>query len=112
MREYAHLDEQHRPFAASIADGDKGVGRVLNAFKELGLEQNTIVLFSRDNGPEFTGSERQKQLRGGYGTCYGTGPPGDCGGTNEASKREEFACRSLSAGPGIRRREQKTRRRF
>jgi N-acetylgalactosamine-6-sulfatase len=76
MREYAHLDEQHRPYAASIADGDKGVGRVLNALKELGLEQNTIVLFSSDNGPESTGSEKEKQLRGGYGTYYSTGSTG------------------------------------
>ncbi len=76
LREYAHLDEQHRPYAASIADGDKGIGRVLDALKELGLEQNTLVLFSSDNGPEFTGGENEKELRGGYGTYYSTGSTG------------------------------------
>jgi arylsulfatase A-like enzyme len=76
LREYAHLDEQHRPYAASIADGDKGIGRVLDALKELGLEDNTIVLFSSDNGPEFTGGENEKELRGGYGTYYSTGSTG------------------------------------
>jgi N-acetylgalactosamine-6-sulfatase len=74
MREYAHLDERHRPYAASIADGDKGIGRVLNALEELGLERNTIVMFSSDNGPEV--SRNRKEIRGGYGTYYSTGSTG------------------------------------
>jgi len=76
LKQYAHLDEQHRPYAAAVADGDKGIGRVLAALKELGLEEKTIVIFSSDNGPERTGSEKQKELRGGYGTYYSTGSTG------------------------------------
>ncbi len=34
---------------------DRGVARVLETLKRLGLEENTIVLFCSDNGPEFSG---------------------------------------------------------
>lgn len=34
---------------------DTGVRRVLDTLKRLGLEDNTIVLFTSDNGPEFSG---------------------------------------------------------
>jgi arylsulfatase A-like enzyme len=76
LKEYAHLDEQHRPYSAAVADGDKGIGRVLAALRELKLEENTIVVFTSDNGPEKTGAERQKELRGGYGTYYSVGTTG------------------------------------
>ncbi len=39
-----------------IRSMDRGVGRVLDALDGLGLADNTIVLFTSDNGPQFTGS--------------------------------------------------------
>ncbi len=76
LAEWANLDEQHRPYAAAVSDGDKGIGRVLAALSALKLEGRTIVVFSSDNGPEVTGREAQKELRGGYGTYYSTGSTG------------------------------------
>jgi arylsulfatase A len=35
---------------------DRGVGRVLDALERLGLSENTIVLFTSDNGPQFSGA--------------------------------------------------------
>ena len=46
------LRAQMRVFAASITDLDTQVGRLLDALKELGLDQNTLLVFSSDNGPE------------------------------------------------------------
>ncbi len=46
------LRSQMRVFAASITDLDTQVGRLLDALKELGLDDNTILIFSSDNGPE------------------------------------------------------------
>jgi N-acetylgalactosamine-6-sulfatase len=39
-------------FYGSVTDMDKQIGRLLKALDELGLADNTIVLFSSDNGPE------------------------------------------------------------
>jgi arylsulfatase A len=61
-------EEEVRPFAETgkftkgvstlygmIRRMDAGVGRVLEALRETGIEENTIVLFSSDNGPQFGG---------------------------------------------------------
>jgi arylsulfatase A-like enzyme len=42
-------------YAAMITYMDKQVGRVLDALKQYGLEDNTVVMFSSDNGPTFNG---------------------------------------------------------
>ena len=40
---------------AMIKRLDMGVGRVLETLEKQGLKENTIVLFSSDNGPQFSG---------------------------------------------------------
>jgi arylsulfatase A len=40
-------------YAAMITYMDAQVGRIMNLLKELGLDENTIVLFSSDNGATF-----------------------------------------------------------
>ena len=70
------LDEQHRVYAAVVADGDRKVGQVLDTLHDLGLDDNTLVVFSSDNGPEWTGTEKMKELRGGFGTYYSVGDTG------------------------------------
>jgi len=52
LGEAKDLRSQMRVFAAAITDLDTQVGRLLDALKELGLEENTILVFSSDNGPE------------------------------------------------------------
>ncbi len=80
MKRHADLEEQKQVYAAVITDGDNAVGQVLTALKETGLEQNTLVIFSSDNGPESTGPERNKQHRAnseqGLGTYYSVGETG------------------------------------
>ncbi|MFO0947568.1 MAG: sulfatase-like hydrolase/transferase [Planctomycetota bacterium] len=39
-------------FYSSVADLDAQIGRLLDGLAELGLDKNTIILFSSDNGPE------------------------------------------------------------
>lgn len=43
--------------AAMIARLDTGVGRVMAKLKELGIDRNTLVVFSSDNGAEGPGRE-------------------------------------------------------
>ncbi len=40
-------------YAALITGLDKQVGRVMDMVRELGIENNTIIMFSSDNGPTF-----------------------------------------------------------
>ena len=46
------LRSQMRVFCASLTDLDTQVGRLLDALDEFGLAEETIVVFSSDNGPE------------------------------------------------------------
>lgn len=45
-------------FGDSLMEGDAIVGTVLDALKALGLEENTIVVFASDNGPDGPGASR------------------------------------------------------
>jgi len=55
---------------------DAGIGKLLEELKKLGLEENTIVLFTSDNGPQFGGSgdmninRYNHQFRGCKGNVY------------------------------------------
>jgi len=43
-------------YADMVAELDWGVGQVLQALRDAGLEQNTLVMFSSDHGPWYQGS--------------------------------------------------------
>lgn len=58
LERFDDLNEQQRVYAAVVAEGDAGVGRILDALKALDLDANTLVIFSSDNGPEWTSEER------------------------------------------------------
>lgn len=62
-------------YAAMVTRLDRGVGRVLDQLRDLGLEENTVVFFCSDNGapdragiPQFFGSTRG--LRGFKGSLW------------------------------------------
>lgn len=52
---WQHIDEPVRTYYAVISDADYHIGRLLNILDEKGLDKNTIVIFSSDNGPEWPG---------------------------------------------------------
>ena len=62
---------QDNPIYAGLVESmDAAVGRVLNQLKELGLDKNTIVVFTSDNGGVASGdsfSTSNLPLRGGKG---------------------------------------------
>lgn len=82
MERWKNLDEQKQVYAAVVTDGDNAVGRILDALRETGVEQNTLVLFATDNGPESTArTKRPAYLEAdsnvtGYDTYYSVGETG------------------------------------
>ena len=52
---YGTQPESHAAFAAMVTLLDKQVGEVLAKLKELGIEKNTVVIFTSDNGPHLEG---------------------------------------------------------
>ncbi len=52
---YGTQPESHAAFAAMVTLLDEQVGEIMTKLKELGLDHNTIVLFSSDNGPHLEG---------------------------------------------------------
>lgn len=65
--------QDHATYAAMVASMDQAVGKVLNAVKAKGLEDNTIVIFFSDNGGLATSEgfpTSNAPLRAGKGWLY------------------------------------------
>lgn len=52
---YGYQAEPHAAFAAMVTLLDRQVGELMYKLKELGIEKNTLVIFSSDNGPHLEG---------------------------------------------------------
>ncbi len=62
--------EQNNPvLAAMIESVDEGVGHIMHTLDELGLSENTLVIFTSDNGGEI-GVTTNAPLRAGKSTLY------------------------------------------
>jgi len=68
----------HATFAGMISYLDEQVGEIITTLKELGLYENTLIIFSSDNGPAFMGgtdspwfdSAKPYKSDRGWGKCY------------------------------------------
>ena len=88
MDEFGNLDKQKQVYASVIAEGDEAVGRIAKLLKELNIDENTLVVFSTDNGPEWEGTNKElEHTGGGYGKYYSVGETGGFKG----QKRSLFA---------------------
>jgi arylsulfatase A-like enzyme len=45
------VEDAHKAYKATIEQIDSSVGRVLEALKKAGVDKNTLVIFTSDNGP-------------------------------------------------------------
>jgi len=52
---YSFQDEPHTAFAAMVYLLDKQVGEIRKKVEELGIAENTIIIFTSDNGPHQEG---------------------------------------------------------
>ncbi len=73
---YNAVEHTHAQFAAMITRLDAYVGEILRALDEQGLAENTLVIFTSDNGPHEEGGadpaffNRDGKLRGLKRQCY------------------------------------------
>ena len=90
-------DPLRKAFAAKVIGMDEGIGRVLSKIDQLGLRENTLVVFMTDHGgdPDFGGSNLP--YRGSKATLYEGGLRVPCivrwpGRVRAASVSNEVAC--------------------
>jgi len=50
--------ERHKQFAAMVSRTDAEVGRILKKLKQFGIAENTLVIFTSDNGPHAEGGHK------------------------------------------------------
>ncbi len=71
---YKNDEEGNTTYAGMISRMDKDMGRLFSKLKELGIDENTIVFFTSDNGPEYEKIDRffnsNGELRGGKRDLY------------------------------------------
>lgn len=96
MRKYLakakDLEGQMKVFCASLTDLDTQIGRLLDALDEMGLAEDTIVVFSSDNGPE--------DYRIGNASNAGVGSPGPLRGRKRSLHEGGIRTFGLVRWPG------------
>jgi arylsulfatase A len=76
FRDRDDLSEAVKTLYAMIRRLDRNIGRLLENVDKLGLSENTLIIFSSDNGPQFGGSgddcldRFNCQLHGSKGSTY------------------------------------------
>jgi arylsulfatase A-like enzyme len=68
-KKYLNNSKVHADYAAMVECLDENVGRLMGALDELGLQKNTLVLFSSDNGG-IRKLSKQDPWRAGKGSYY------------------------------------------
>ena len=68
VAEYGAADDPAAIYSATIANTDRAIGRLLQALKSVGALDNTLIIYSSDNGSYR--ADRVGPLRGTKGSCY------------------------------------------
>jgi arylsulfatase A-like enzyme len=93
LKPYGHLTDERKKYAGMLAAMDEAVGRIVAAVDNAGVRNDTLFVFSSDNGGPQPGVVTDNgKLRAGKGTLYEGGvrvaafatwagklKPGDCG---------------------------------
>ncbi len=68
---YPQTEEPQRTYFSAVTRADKQIGRVLSLLDELEKKENTIVVFSSDNGPEITHAKPEEKFYFSVGSTGG-----------------------------------------
>lgn len=64
------IDEKRAKNVALIEHLDYSIGRILETLKEVGLDDNTLIVFTSDNGGALSFAQSNGKLRGGKQDMY------------------------------------------
>ena len=64
------MDEQRANLVALIEHMDDGIGKVIEALKENGMSENTLIVFTSDNGGQLKVGANNGDLRSGKQSMY------------------------------------------
>jgi arylsulfatase A-like enzyme len=71
LKPYANLPTQRKTYAGMVAAMDEAIGQVVAALEERKMRDNTLIIFSSDNGGPWPGRVTDNgPLRAGKGTIY------------------------------------------
>jgi arylsulfatase A-like enzyme len=71
LKQYSSIaDETRRRFAAMVACADAQIARIREALASNGMSDNTVIVFTSDNGGIEREGGSNEPLRGGKGTFY------------------------------------------
>lgn len=83
------LDERERVYPAVVTNADLQIGRILEALEKKGLADQTLVIFTSDNGPEYPlerkpGIMNHPEIGKGLNTWYSLGSTGGLKGAKRS----------------------------
>ncbi|MDA1004908.1 MAG: sulfatase-like hydrolase/transferase [Verrucomicrobia bacterium] len=81
-----------------MEEADGNAGRLLDAVRELGFEENTFVLFTSDNGPW---NSKEEQFRKSHGGHQATGSALPLRGGKSSAYEGGFREPTILRGPGV-----------
>ncbi len=71
LKQYDHVkDKTRRTYSAMVHCVDEQIGRIIAALEKAGMLENTIIVFSSDNGGPITLGATNGTLRGGKASLY------------------------------------------
>jgi arylsulfatase A-like enzyme len=71
LKQYEHVnDKTRRTYSAMVHAVDEQIGRIIAALDKAGMLENTVIVFSSDNGGPINLGATNGNLRGGKGSLY------------------------------------------